>query len=152
MSCTGTLRRRRDKYEPRRNPLENAPSFIRSKKERPILDDRSTKCSPELVLIELWLVTGNTIYSREAIRIGVQLCVSKKLIYISVQIVGARFRDHVHYRTGVAPVLCVKTIGQDTELLNAVRRGLHCRQVYELIVRVPPVHAEVVCASPSAVD
>src|SRR5439155_966989 len=82
-SCAGTLRRRGDEYERRRNPLANAPSFIRSKKERPILDDRSTKCSPELVLIELWLVTGNTIYSREAIRIGVQLCASKKLICIA---------------------------------------------------------------------
>src|SRR5207247_9164283 len=136
----------------RQKRLGNGTDLIRSKKECPNLDDRSTKRYPELILIEFWLVTGNTIYSREAIRIGVQLCVSKKLIYISVQIVGARFGDHVHYRTGVAPVLCVKSIGQDTELLNAVRRGLHCRQVYELIVRVPTVHAEVVCASSSSID
>src|SRR2546429_825520 len=57
--------------------------------------------------------------------------VSKKLIYISVQIIGARFRDHVHYLTGVTPVLCVKSIGHDTEMLNAVQRCLRDSHVYD---------------------
>ena len=61
-----------------------------------------------------------------------------------MQIVSSRLGDYVHYRARIAAVFGVESVSKDTEFLNAVRCGLHRRQVYELIIGVPTVYAKVV--------
>ena len=105
-----------------------------------------------MVLVELRLVARNIVYSREAIRISIELGIAEELIHVAVDRIGSGFRDHVHDGTRVATILRVKCIGQDTEFSNTVRAGLHGRKVHKLIVCVATVHAEIVGTPPSAVE
>src|SRR5205823_1962062 len=103
LTRAGPLGCRRNENQRRRDALANAPSFIGSKKERPVLDYRPTQRTAELVLIELWFVARNSINGREAIRIRIQRFITKELVEVAVERVGSRFGDDVHHRTGVAP-------------------------------------------------
>src|SRR5262249_20454512 len=136
----------------RRDSLTNAPSFIRGEEERSIFHDRPTQRSPELVLIELRFVARNTIDGREAVRIGVEFRIAKKLIQVAVQGIRAGLGDDVDYGTGVASVLRVEGIGQHAKFGDAVWRRLHCWEIDKLIVSIATVHTEVVGSTASAID
>ena len=132
--------------------MADASSFIGREKESPILLDRPAESPAKLVLIEFWLLTGNTLQSREAVRIGVELRVPEKLVNVAMKVVGSRFCNHIHDRAGIAAVFGVKGVGQNTEFFNAVRRRLHGREVNELVVGVAAVYAEVIGAAAAAIN
>src|SRR5207302_6748273 len=104
----------------------------------------------KLVLIEFRLVTGNPLYGREAVRIGVQHRVPEKLIHVPVNTVGSRFCYDVDDGAGVATVFGVEGIGQNAKFVDTVRRGLHGGQVDELVVGISAVDTKIVrtAASP----
>ena len=116
----------------------------KKKEECLVLLDWSAECSAELVLIELRL---------ECVEVSgrVQHLVAEKLVYIAMKIIGSGLGDDVHYGARVPSVFGVEGVGQDAKFLNAVGRGLHCGQIYELIVGVSTVDAEVIGASTSAI-
>src|SRR4029077_20257119 len=118
LSRAGTLTGCGDEYERRRDPLTDAPSFVRSEKERPIFFNRPAKRSAKLVLIEFRLVAGNPVYSREAVGIGVQHRVPEELIEVPMNIIGPRLCYYVDHRAGVAAVFGIEGIGEDAEFMN----------------------------------
>ena len=69
-----------------------------------------------------------------------------------MQAVGAGLGNDVDNRSGVAAVLGVKSIGQYTEFLDAVRGGLNRGEIHELIVGIATINAEIIGTSAASVD
>ncbi len=66
--------------------------------------------------------------------------------------VGPGLGNYVYHRTGIPSVLSIEGVGDDAELLDAVRRGLYGWQVHELVVRIAAVYAEVVRPGTASID
>ena len=66
--------------------------------------------------------------------------------------VRARLGNDVHHRPGIPTIFGIERVGQHAKLLDAVWAGLNRRKIYELIVGVAAVHAEVVGASAATID
>ena len=69
-----------------------------------------------------------------------------------MKIVGAGFRDDIDHRSRVAAVFGVERVGENTELLNGVRRRLDRGAVGEDIVAVATVDRVIVRAAAASVD
>ncbi len=82
----------------------------------------------------------------------VQNFIAEEFVDVAVQFIRARLGDYVHHGPGVATVLGVESIGDHTEFLDAVGRGLDGGQVHKKIVGITAVDAEVVGASTSTID
>jgi len=94
-----------------------------------------------LILIELRL-TGIGITA------GIQHSVAEVLIKIAVESIAAGLGDHIYDGAGVAAVLGVKGVGDYAKLFG---RGLNRGRIYELIVGVAAVYAEIVGAGAASV-
>src|SRR5262249_39842842 len=80
-----------------------------------------------------------------------QYGVAEEFVGITMKLVGPRLGHHIDDRAGVTAELGVKSIGENSKLLDRVRRRLDSRQVSELVVGVASVYHEVVRPAASAV-
>ena len=117
--------------------LPDAPTFVGYKEEGAVLLDRPAECPAELVLVELRL-------DGIEVALRIQNLITKIFVNIAMKVIGARLGDHVDHGTRIAAVLGVEGIRDDAKLLDAVRRGLDGGEIYELIVGIAAVDAEVI--------
>src|SRR5690242_12934309 len=119
--------------------MDHPAPLIRCKEECLVLLDRPAESSAKLVL----LVIGTT---GVKVTLRIEQLVAQELIYAAMPTVSPRLGDHINDGAGVASVLCVKGIGKDAELLDAVGRRLNGGRVDEQVVAIPAVDVEVVGA------
>src|SRR6266568_4767621 len=82
----------------------------------------------------------------------IQMVVAEKLVEAAVYLVRAGLGDHIDHGARVAAVFRVKRVGNNLELLDAVRRLFHGGQVGEEVVAVAAVYGIVVGAAAAAID
>src|SRR6266446_5803336 len=129
------------------NALHNSPTLIGGEKKCLVFLNGPAKSAAKLVLLESRLRRRS-----KCERMRVQMVVAEKLVETAVQIVRAGLGDHIDHGAGVATVFCVEGVGDNLELLDAVRRWFHGRQVGEEIVAVAAVHGVVIGTPTSTVD
>src|SRR5258708_37958190 len=81
----------------------------------------------------------------------VQDVVAEKLVEAAMYLVRAGLGDHIDHGARVAAVFRVKRVGNNLELLDAVRRWFHGGQVGEEVGAVAAVHGGGVRAPTAAV-
>src|SRR5207244_5060734 len=129
----------------RSNTLDDAAPLVGCEEKAAVLFDWPAKRGAKLVLFQVG-------FNCVEVSPRVKYLIAEVLVDVSMKLVGAALGHYVNDRAGVATIFRVKGVGNDTELLNTIGRGLHHGEIGKLIVAVAAVHAVVVGSATSAVD
>lgn len=97
------------------NKVAKCRALISCKKKRLVANDGTTDCAPKLITLDLIRS-----HRRRKVILRVENRIAHELEQIPVEVVGARFGDHVHHATRILPVLRAVIARLYAELLERV--------------------------------